>query len=393
MDAQNIRDLDAQYVVGTYRRQPRLFTHGEGVWIYDSEGKRYLDFLAGIAVNQLGHAHPVMVEAIANQAKKLIHTSNNLLTAPQVKLAEKLHHITGCDKVFFANCGATAVETAIKIAKKRGQPNRRKFVALDRSFHGRTLGALSATMQAKYQGPYEPLVPGFSSVPANDIEALRSAVGPNTAAIMLEPIQGEGGLTTLTVEFLQAARQIATDAGAYLIVDEVQTGMGRTGMWLALQRAGITPDLVPLAKGLGSGVPIGACLTYGEASHVLEPGDHGSTYGGNALVCAVSLAVLETIDREGLLQNATERGEQLANGLRSIGGPITEVRGHGLMRGAVLDRPIARDLVRWGIDHGIILNATDETTLRFVPPLIVEETHVDQALDLVKQGLGELTSS
>lgn len=393
MDAQQIRDLDAKYVVGTYRRQPRVFVRGEGVWIWDAEGNRYLDFLAGIAVNQLGHAHPAMVDTITRQASTLIHTSNNLLTEPQARLAEKLHQVTGADKAFFVNCGTTAVESALKIAKKRGQPNRTEFVALDRSFHGRTLGALSATMQPKYQDPFRPLVPGFRSVPANDADSLRAAVNDETAAIILEPIQGEGGLTTLSVEFLQAAREVATSAGALLIVDEVQTGMGRTGHWLALHRSGITPDLVTIAKGLGSGVPIGACLTYGEASDVLQPGDHGSTYGGNALVCAVALTVLETIEREGLLENARVRGEQLAAGLRAIGSPIVDVRGHGLMRGAVLDRPIARDLVRWGLDQGIILNATDDSTLRFVPPLIVDETHVDYALERVERGLKELVTA
>lgn len=382
--------MDAQYVLATYRRQAPLFVRGEGCWIWDSEGNRYLDFLAGIAVNQLGHAHPAMVETLTRQASTLIHTSNNLLTEPQARLSAKLHDVTGCDRTFFANCGATAVEAALKIAKKRGQPNRTEVVALNRSFHGRTLGALSATMQPKYQDPFRPLVPGFCSVPANDIQALASAVGPQTAAIMLEPIQGEGGLTTLTGEFLQGARAIATQAGALLIIDEVQTGMGRTGYWLACQRYGIQPDLVALAKGLGSGVPIGACLAYGEAANVLQHGEHGSTYGGNALVCAVALTVIETIEREQLLQNAFDRGDQLASGLKSIGRPIVEVRGHGLMRGAVLDRPIARDVVKWGIENGIIFNATDDTTLRFVPPLIVTAEQVDTALDKLRSAFTEL---
>lgn len=393
MNADQIRDLDASYVLATYRRQAPLFVRGEGCWIWDSEGNRYLDFLAGIAVNQLGHAHPAMVETLTRQASTLIHTSNILLTEPQARLAAKLHDVTGCDRSFFVNCGATAVEAALKIAKKRGQPDRTEIIALDRSFHGRTLGALSATMQPKYQDPFRPLVPGFSSVPANNIDALRAAVGASTAAVILEPIQGEGGLTTLTGEFLRAARQITTDAGALLIVDEVQTGMGRTGHWLAIQRYDIRPDLVALAKGLGSGVPIGACLAYGDAATVLQHGEHGSTYGGNALVCAVSSTVLETIEKDGLLQNVLDRGEQLAAGLRAIGSPIVEVRGHGLMRGAVLDRPIARDVVKWGIEHGVIFNATDDHTLRFVPPLIVSAEQVDLALDLLSAALKELASA
>ncbi len=393
MDAALIRSLDANYVLGTYRRQAPLFVRGEGVWMFDCDGNRYLDLLAGIAVDQLGHAHPAMIETIERQARTLLHTSNILLTAPQAQLAGKLHEVMGCDRSFFANCGATAIEAALKIAKKRGQPDRTEIVCLERSFHGRTLGALSATMQPKYQDQFRPLVPGFIKVPANDEAALGAAVSERTAAVIVEPIQGEGGLATLTEGFLRAVRAKTKEVGALMIVDEVQTGVGRTGHWLAIQRFGIQPDLVALAKGLGSGVPIGACLTYGEASHVLEPGDHGSTYGGNPFVCSVALTVLETIEREGLMENARARGQQLADGLRRIGGPIVEVRGEGLMRGAVLDRPIARDLVRWGMSKGIILNATDDNTLRFVPPLIIEAQHVDLALDLVDTGLRELAEA
>lgn len=393
MDAAFIRDLDAKYVLGTYRRQAPLFVRGEGVWMFDSEGTRYLDMLAGIAVDQLGHAHPAMVETIERQARTLLHTSNILLTEPQARLAAKLHDVMGCDRTFFANCGATAIEAALKIAKKRGQPDRNGIVCLERSFHGRTLGALSATMQPKYQDQFRPLVPGFTKIPANDLSALDAVITEQTAAVILEPIQGEGGLTVLTRQFLEAVRAKTRATGALMIVDEVQCGVARTGHWLAIQRSGIEPDLVALAKGLGSGVPIGACLTYGEASYVLEPGDHGSTYGGNPFVCSVALTVLETIEREGLLENARERGAQLAAGLQNIGGPIVEVRGEGLMRGAVLDRPIARDLVRWGMERGIILNATDDHTIRLVPPLIIEAAHIDLALDFISTGLRELAQA
>lgn len=361
--------------------------------MFDSEGTRYLDMLAGIAVDQLGHAHPAMVETIERQARTLLHTSNILLTEPQARLAAKLHDVMGCDRTFFANCGATAIEAALKIAKKRGQPDCNGIVCLERSFHGRTLGALSATMQPKYQDQFRPLVPGFTKIPANDLSALDAVITEQTAAVILEPIQGEGGLTVLTRQFLEAVRAKTRATGALMIVDEVQCGVARTGHWLAIQRSGIEPDLVALAKGLGSGVPIGACLTYGEASYVLEPGDHGSTYGGNPFVCSVALTVLETIEREGLLENARERGAQLAAGLQNIGGPIVEVRGEGLMRGAVLDRPIARDLVRWGMERGIILNATDDHTIRLVPPLIIEAAHIDLALDFISTGLRELAQA
>lgn len=387
MDASHIRELDAQYVMATYRRQPRVFERGEGVWLYDSDGNRYLDFLAGIAVNQLGHAHPAIVETISRQARTLIHTSNLLLTAPQAELAGRLHELMGADRTFFANCGATANEAAIKIAKKRGAASRPEIVAMERSFHGRTLGVLSATMQPKYQDQFRPLVPGFRSVPANDERALDAVLGSQTAAVIVEPIQGEGGLTELTESYLQFLRRRTTEVGALLIVDEVQTGVGRTGWWLAMQKSGVRPDVVTLAKGLGCGVPIGACMAYAEASDILQPGDHGSTFGGSPFVCAVALTVLETIEREDLLENVRLRGRELADGLASIGSPIVEVRGEGLMRGAVLDRPIARDVVRWALDHGVILNATDDHTLRFVPPLIVTSEHVGIAIEAVRGGL------
>lgn len=386
MDPATIASLDQQYVLPTYRRQPGLFVRGQGVRLYDAAGNAYMDFLAGIAVNQLGHCHPAVVNALATQAQTLIHTSNHLLTAPQAILAEKLHRVTGCDKAFFANCGTTAVETALKIARKHGLTKRpngdAEVISLHRSFHGRTMGALSATAQGKYQDPFRPLLPGFRHIPANDLDALREAVGPQTSAVIVEPIQGEGGLTVLSRDFLQEVRRLCTEHDAFMIDDEVQTGMGRTGHWLAIQRYDIVPDLVCLAKGLGSGVPIGACLTYGRASDVLLAGEHGSTFGGNALVCAVANAVVEAIEQEGLLENAHERGRQLAHGLRALD-HVVEVRGDGLMRGAILDRPIARDVVRECLNHQLIINATDEWTLRLVPPLIVTEADVSEALAIL----------
>lgn len=393
MDAASLIALDERFVLPTYKRQLGVFVRGKGTRLWDSEGNEYLDFLAGIAVDQLGHCHPAMIEAITRQAQTLIHTSNHLLTPPQPLLAERLCTVTGMDKAFFSNDGTTAVEAAFKVAKKsarqRGLGEDGEIVSLQRSFHGRSFGALSATAQAKYQDPFRPLVPGFRHIPANDLDALRDAIGPRTAALILEPIQGEGGLTTLTEAYLQEARRLTREHGALLIVDEVQSGMGRTGWWLAIHKYGIEPDIVCVAKGLGSGVPIGACLTKGSANDVLAAGEHGSTFGGNALVCAVALAVLETIEREGLLENARVQGSRLADGLAKLPG-ATEVRGEGLMRGVLLDRPVARDVVRESLRRRLIVNATDEWTLRLVPPLIVEAAEVDHCLETLGSVLTQL---
>lgn len=390
---EEIRELDATYVLPTYRRQPGAFVRGNGTRLYDADGKEYLDFLAGIAVDALGHCHPAMVEAITKQANTLIHTSNHLCTEPQARLAKKICEITGMDRVFFCNCGTTATETALKIAKKHGHNKRPDgdydIICLDRSFHGRTLGALTATGQEKYQKPFEPLIPGFRHIPANDVEALREAVTDRTAAVLIECIQGEGGLTTLTEEYVKEVRRLTEEHDALMIDDEVQAGIGRTGKWLAIQRFGVEPDVVCLAKALGGGFPIGACVTRGRANTILAQGEHGSTFGGNALACATALAVLEEIERAELLENASERGAQLEAGLRQLPGVI-EVRGAGLMVGAILDRPIARDVVRECLGKGLIINATDDNTLRFVPPLIISAEEVESCLDSVKSCLSGL---
>lgn len=390
---EEIRELDATYVLPTYRRQPGAFVRGKGTRLYDAEGKEYLDFLAGIAVDALGHCHPAMVEAISKQANTLIHTSNHLCTEPQARLAKKICEITGMDRVFFCNCGTTATETALKIAKKHGHNKRPDgaydIICLDRSFHGRTLGALTATGQEKYQKPFEPLIPGFRHIPANDIAALREAITDHTAAVLIECIQGEGGLTTLTEEYVEEVRRLTEEHDALMIDDEVQAGIGRTGNWLAIQRFGVEPDVVCLAKALGGGFPIGACVTRGRANTILAQGEHGSTFGGNALACATALAVLEEIERAELLKNASERGAQLEAGLRQLPGVI-EVRGAGLMVGAILDRTIARDVVRECLGKGLIINATDDNTLRFVPPLIISAEEVESCLDSVKSCLSGL---
>jgi acetylornithine/N-succinyldiaminopimelate aminotransferase len=387
-----IHDLDQQYVTRTYSRLPALFVQGAGCILWDNRGNEYLDLLAGIAVCQLGHCHPAVVAAITRQAQQLIHTSNYLLTAPQAQLAEKLCHLSGMDRVFFCNDGATANETAIKIAKKHGAIKRPEgdyeIVTLQRSFHGRTLGALSATAQRKYQRPFEPLVPGFVSVLLNDVESLREAVSHRTAAILVETIQGESGVHPLTTTFLQECASLAREHNALLILDEVQCGVGRTGRWFAFQSHGIVPDVVCLAKGLASGLPIGAVLTRGAAANILEPGDHGTTFGGNPLVCATALAVLDTIEHDELLENASRVGKHLTEALLKLES-VVEVRGEGLMLGVGLQKPIARDVVKRCFDQKLIINATDDLTLRLVPALILTELQADRAVQIIADTLGE----
>ncbi|HWD41429.1 MAG TPA: acetylornithine transaminase [Fimbriimonas sp.] len=387
-----IHELDQEYVYKTYNRMPALFVQGAGCTLWDNRGNEYLDLLAGIAVCSLGHCHPAVVAAITRQAQQLIHTSNLLLTAPQAQLAERLCRLSGMDRVFFCNDGATANETAIKIAKKHGNAKRPEgdyeIVTLMRSFHGRTLGALSATGQRKYQRPFEPLVPGFVHVQLNDVQALRDAVSHKTAAILLEPILGEGGIHALTPTFLQEAAALAREHNALLILDEVQTGIGRTGRWFCHQHHSLTPDVVCLAKGLGSGLPIGAVLAKGEAAKLLEPGDHGTTFGGNPLVSAAALAVLDTIEHDGLLEHAAQVGELISDSLKGFSS-VAEVRGQGLMIGAGLKEPNAKDIVKQCFEKKLIVNATDESTIRLVPPLVITEEQAKKALEILAEVLGE----
>jgi acetylornithine/N-succinyldiaminopimelate aminotransferase len=387
-----IKTTDEQFVMQTYKRLPALFVQGAGCSLWDNRGNEYLDLLAGIAVCNLGHCHPAVVSAITRQAQQLIHVSNFGLTAPQAQLAKRLCELSGMDNVFYSTCGASANETALKIAKKHGLNKRPEgdyeIITLLRSFHGRTLGALSATGQRKYQRPFEPLIPGFKHVEVNDMAALQEAVGHKTAAIVLEPIQGEGGVMPLTTEYLKLARELCDEYGALLILDEVQTGIGRTGEWFCFQIHGVQPDVLCLAKGLGGGIPIGACLARGGAAELLEAGDHGATFGGNPLSCAAGLAVLDAVEHYDLRKNAREVGAYLQENLRALGGPIKTVRGYGLMIGAILDEPIARDIVAKAFDNKLIINATDEFSLRFVPPLILTYAQVDQAIAIIAEILG-----
>ena len=385
-----IKSLDDDYLIHTYNRQPALFVQGAGCSLWDNRGNEYLDLLAGVAVCQLGHCHPAIVSAITRQAQQLMHVSNHLLTAPQAQLAKKLAEISGMDRTFFAVCGATAIETALKIAKKHGNSKRPEgdyeIIALHRSFHGRTIGAISATGQRKYQRPFDPVVPGFVHIEADDLTALRDAFSHKTAAIMLETVMGEGNVRALSAEFLAEAERLCREFDALLILDEVQCGMGRTGEWFAFQHYGLRPDVITLAKGLGGGLPIGACVARGKAATILEPGDHGSTFGGNPLACATALAVIETIELQGLKAHTTAMGQLLVEGLKQLA-PVVETHGLGLMIGATLDKPNARQVVRECFDRRLIINATDDFNIRFIPPLIINESQIEHALTVLAEVL------
>ena len=378
------------YSMNTYSRIPVAFTHGDGVWVWDQSGKKYLDALAGIAVNTLGHAHPKLVRAIAAQSSRLIHASNLYTIAEQEKAAEKLAKIGGMDAVFFCNSGCEANEAAIKLARLFGHGRGidcPAIVVMDNAFHGRTLATLSATGNKKVQAGFEPLVPGFVRVPLNDIEVVRRAAREDgsVVAVLVEPIQGEGGINLTTMQYLRDLRELCDRQDWLLMVDEVQCGLGRTGKWFVYQHAGIRPDVVLLAKGLASGVPIGACLARGAAASVFKPGTHGSTFGGNPLACAAALATLEAIEQEHLMDNAARVGGVLLAGLREgLAGRagVVEVRGHGLMIGVELDRPCGK-LVGEALAAGLLINVTMENVIRLLPPLVMSEAEAHQVLSIL----------
>ena len=365
--------------MATYAAPPLTLVRGDGAQVWDESGKGYVDLVAGIAVNALGHAHPAVIEAVSRQVATLGHTSNLVANEPSVRLAERLLGLTGRDgKVFFANSGAEANEAAFKLARRTG---RGQVVAADGAFHGRTMGALALTGQPAKRLPFEPLPGGVTFVPFGDAAALRSAVGSDTAAVFLEPIQGEAGVVLPPEGYLAEARSIAASAGALLVLDEVQTGIGRTGAWFAHQREGVDPDVLTLAKGLGGGLPIGACLAFGDAASLLEPGQHGSTFGGNPVSCAAALAVLDTIDRDDLCSHTKRMGERLTSGVNNLSHPLVDhVRGVGLMLGIVLTAPVAADVERVARDHGFLVNVPAADVVRLVPPLVVTDEQVDAFL-------------
>ncbi|MEV0084454.1 acetylornithine transaminase [Saccharopolyspora sp. NPDC050642] len=361
---------------------PKLtLVSGSGAEVTDADGKTYVDFLSGIAVNALGHAHPAVVQAVSEQIGKLGHVSNLYVHERGLKLAERLLDLAGAagqGRVLFCNSGAEANEAAFKIARLTG---RAKLVAAHGGFHGRTMGALALTGQPAKQQPFEPMPPGVVHVPYGDVAALESEVDDNTAAVFLEPIQGENGVIVPPEGYLQAAREIATRNGALLVLDEVQTGIGRTGSWFAFQRAGVVPDVITLAKGLGGGLPIGACIGIGAAGDLLHPGQHGTTFGGNPVVCAAAQAVLDTIAADGLLEHVEQVGKELVTGLQQLDHPlIGEVRGAGLLIGVGLTEPVSAKIAAAAQDAGFLINPIQPDAIRLAPPLIVRPDQVRRLL-------------
>lgn len=382
-------EREARVHLQVYARQPLVIVRGEGCWVWDDGGRRYLDLVAGIAVNVLGHAHPAVAEALTEQARTLTTTSNLYYTLPQLDLADALLGRSPFDRAFFTNSGTEANEAAIKLARRRGHDRGAyEVVSLVNSFHGRTLGSLAATGQPKYQAPFAPLPGGFIHVPIDDTDALRAVVSERTAAILLEPIQGESGIHPLSDAFLRAAREAADAVDALLIFDEVQTGIGRTGTFFAFEQTPVVPDVVTIAKGLGGGVPIGAMLVR-EPAAAFHVGDHGTTLGGNALTAAAALATLRVLDSDGLMDNATAMGRRLADGLRADPN-VAEVRGRGLMLGVEPAGPFARRAMAIARDeHGLLVNATGDSTLRLVPPLVITADEVDEAVTRLRAALAE----
>ena len=393
MDTKQLLEWAARYHTPNYARAPICLVRGDGVRVWDSDGKEYLDFGAGIAVASLGHCHPRVTGAIREAAATLLHVSNLYHTAPQIHLAKLLCDHSFADRVFFCNSGAEANEAALKLvrkyAKERYASDRYEVIATRNAFHGRTFATVTATGQEKYQHGFEPLVPGFKHVPYNDLRAMERAIDSRTAALIVEPIQGEGGVIVPDDDYLPGLRKLCDASGALLILDEVQTGVGRTGTLWAYEHSGIEPDVMTLAKALANGVPIGAMLTREEVARALGPGTHGSTFGGTPFVTSVALATLQTVLGEKIPERAARMGRRLMDGLRRLAqGPvgIREVRGRGLLIGVELDRPVSPilDACR---NAGLLVLSAGENVLRLVPPLIIEEDHCDRALEIVDTAL------
>jgi len=379
------------HVMNTYARLPVAFVRGEGVWLWDESGRKYLDGLAGIAVNTLGYAHPKLMKAInACVASGVVHTSNLFRIPAQEAAADRVAEITGLDEVFFCNSGCEANEAAIKVARLYGHKRgiqRPEIIVFEKAFHGRTLATLSATGSRKVQAGFEPLVSGFVRVPLDDLDAIRAIAehNKNVVAVLIEPIQGEGGIHVSRMEYLRALKGICDRNEWLFMADEVQCGLGRTGQWFVYQHAGISPDVVPLAKGLGGGVAVGACVTGNRAKGVFSPGKHGSTFGGNPLACTAVAATIDTMKEEKLLENASSVGrairDAIAAGLAGTAG-FVEVRGMGLMIGVELDRPCS-DIVTMALEAGLVLNVTADSVVRLLPPLVMSEAEGRQLVDIL----------
>jgi len=399
-----IRAAEARLLLSTYDRSPVLFVGGHGVHIFDENGTKYLDLLSGIGVNALGYNHPAITKTIAEQSQKLIHTSNLFYHEGQAELALRLTERSGLDRAFFANTGTEAWEGALKLARahagvlrSEGKTIGTKFLALEQSFHGRTFGAMSTTYKDKYREPFAPVVPGVEFVKLNDIADLRTKFSNEVCAILVEAIQGEGGIRPLTQEFFAEARALASSTGALLIVDEIQAGMGRTGKWFAYQHYGIQPDITTLAKPIAGGIPLGAVLCTEEVARSIHPGMHGTTFGGGPLACSVAIAVIDAIEKQGLLANATAVGDYFQQQLRSLAKrheAIVDVRGKGLMVAAELDSAeLGKLTVAEMLKRHILINCTSDTVLRFLPPFILERAHVDTAIKVLDEIFSEYAVS
>ncbi len=400
---EQIKAAEARLLVSTYDRNPLLFTGGEGVYVIDEQGERYLDLLSGIGVNALGYANPVIENAIAQQSKKLIHISNLYFHEGQAELALRLTERTGMDRAFFANTGTEAWEGAMKLARahagllrSEGKEIGTRFLALEHSFHGRTFGSMATTHKAKYREPFAPVVPGVEFVKLNDVADLRAKFSNEVCAILVEAIQGEGGVRPLTQEFFREARKLASSTGALLIVDEIQAGMGRTGKWCAYQHYGIQPDITTLAKPIAGGLPLGAILCTEEVARSFHLGVHGTTFGGGPLACAVGIAVIDAMEKDGMLARITATGEYFMEKLRGLKAKheaIVDVRGKGLMVAAELDSAdLGKKTVAEMLKRKILINCTSDTVLRFLPPYILERSHVDTAIAALDEILTEQTA-
>jgi acetylornithine/N-succinyldiaminopimelate aminotransferase len=396
MNLEEIKSAESQLLLQTYERNPLLFISGEGVYLRDEHGNDYLDLLSGIGVCALGYNHPAITRAITTQAAKLIHTSNLFHTEHTVELALRLTEITGLDRAFFTNSGTEAWEAALKLARahagllrSEGKTIGTKIIALEHSFHGRTMGSVATTHKEKYRLPFAPVMPDVEFVAFNDVAALRAAFSTDVCAIALEVIQGEGGINIVSPEFLAVARELCDSTGALLLFDEIQSGMGRTGKWFAYQHFGIKPDVTTLAKPIAGGIPMGAMLCTEEAARAITPGMHGTTFGGNPLACAVAIAVIDEIKHTGLLDHVRETGNYFLAQLRNLQtkhAAIIAVRGLGLMVGVELDSPeLAKYIATGLLERRIIINRTHETVLRFLPPYLITREHVDQAITAIDE--------
>ncbi len=398
MDLHEIMDMDSKYYMNTFGARTQVcFDHGRGMKLYDTLGRQYYDFLGGIAVNALGYGHPALVEAVSSQAEKLIHCSSLYYIESQARLAKMLAENSCADRVFFANSGAEANEGAIKLAriyfKKKDMPQKYGIITLKKSFHGRTLTTVAATGQEKYQKPYSPLIPGFRHVPINDLDALSAAVDSETCAIMLELVQGESGVHPLDADYVRAVRKICDEKGLLLILDEIQTGIGRTGKLFAYEHYGVEPDIFTLAKALAGGVPIGALCAKENVAQAFAPGDHGSTFGGNPLACAAGLAVMQTIFAEDLLANAEKMGSYLKERLLALKNKhdiITEVRGLGLMIGIELGQEKALEVKNRLFEKGLLTGSVGTTVIRLLPPLIVTKDDIDIFVKALEEVLASM---